>query len=203
MRQAQRDAPLSVQKGGQVILAPLAVVRRVQPGRVPSSRAAPPRGLHIETYMAPSAPMVALITRMPHDHTTPTPPQTAAPPPHGRPRTPPTRQAILSPGSTPGSRNLIVNMWDWDVCASWDDGATWATRSIHVHIRHPCEASISIPLVLGTFLAEVCSSHSTQVGWVGPKGVIARQLRRGRRRARDGTQRQAHHVPWQPLLVVY
>ena len=35
--------------------------------------------------------------------------------------------ALVSPSSTtPGSRNLIVNLWDWDVAASWDDGATWA-----------------------------------------------------------------------------
>jgi len=35
--------------------------------------------------------------------------------------------AILSPSKTnPGSRNLIVNLWDWNVGASWDDGATWA-----------------------------------------------------------------------------
>ena len=35
--------------------------------------------------------------------------------------------ALVSPSSTtPGSRNLVVNLWDWDVAASWDDGATWA-----------------------------------------------------------------------------
>ena len=35
--------------------------------------------------------------------------------------------AILSPSKTvPGSRNLVVNMWDWNVVASWDDGASWA-----------------------------------------------------------------------------
>ena len=35
--------------------------------------------------------------------------------------------AILSPSTTtPGSRNLIVNLWDWNVGASWDDGASWA-----------------------------------------------------------------------------
>ena len=35
--------------------------------------------------------------------------------------------ALVSPSATtPGSRNLIVNLWDWDVAASWDDGATWA-----------------------------------------------------------------------------
>jgi len=34
--------------------------------------------------------------------------------------------AILSPSSThPGSRNLVVNLWDWNVGASWNDGATW------------------------------------------------------------------------------
>ena len=35
--------------------------------------------------------------------------------------------AIISPSATkPGSRSLVVNLWDWDVGASWDDGATWA-----------------------------------------------------------------------------
>merc|ERR1712232_348722 len=35
--------------------------------------------------------------------------------------------AIISPSSTyPGSRNLVVNLWDWNVGASWNDGATWA-----------------------------------------------------------------------------
>jgi len=34
--------------------------------------------------------------------------------------------AILGPSTTtPGSRNLIVNLWDWNVGASWDDGASW------------------------------------------------------------------------------
>jgi len=34
--------------------------------------------------------------------------------------------AIISPSKThPGSRNLVVNSWDWNVGASWDDGATW------------------------------------------------------------------------------
>jgi len=35
--------------------------------------------------------------------------------------------AIISPSKTqPGSRNVVVNLWDWNVGASWDDGATWA-----------------------------------------------------------------------------
>jgi photosystem II stability/assembly factor-like uncharacterized protein len=35
--------------------------------------------------------------------------------------------ALISPSTTkPGSRNLVVNMWDWDVCMSHDDGATYA-----------------------------------------------------------------------------
>eukprot|EP00908_Phaeocystis_cordata_P020842 Transcript_32505.p1 GENE.Transcript_32505~~Transcript_32505.p1 ORF type:complete len:875 (-),score=384.70 Transcript_32505:50-2674(-) len=35
--------------------------------------------------------------------------------------------ALIAPSTTkPGSRNLVVNIWDWDVAASWDDGATWA-----------------------------------------------------------------------------
>jgi len=35
--------------------------------------------------------------------------------------------AIISPSSTyPGSRNLVVNLWDWNVGASWNDGTTWA-----------------------------------------------------------------------------
>jgi hypothetical protein len=35
--------------------------------------------------------------------------------------------ALISPSvTTAGSRNLIVNLWDWDVGASFDDGATWA-----------------------------------------------------------------------------
>ena len=34
--------------------------------------------------------------------------------------------AIVSPSSTyPGSRNVVVNMWDWDVVVSWNDGADW------------------------------------------------------------------------------
>merc|ERR1711957_906390 len=34
--------------------------------------------------------------------------------------------AIISPSKThPGSRNVVVNMWDWNVVASWNDGATW------------------------------------------------------------------------------
>merc|ERR1719223_2029384 len=33
--------------------------------------------------------------------------------------------ALISP-NTNGSRNIISNIWDWDVVASWDDGATWA-----------------------------------------------------------------------------
>jgi len=34
--------------------------------------------------------------------------------------------AIISPSTThPGSRNLVVNSWDWNVGASWDGGATW------------------------------------------------------------------------------
>mmetsp|Transcript_9058 Transcript_9058/g.29940 ORF Transcript_9058/g.29940 Transcript_9058/m.29940 type:complete len:377 (-) Transcript_9058:1508-2638(-) len=33
--------------------------------------------------------------------------------------------AILSPNEQ-GSRSLVVNLWDWNVGASWDDGATWA-----------------------------------------------------------------------------
>jgi hypothetical protein len=36
--------------------------------------------------------------------------------------------ALISPSTTkPGSRNLVVNMWDWDVCMSKDDGATVST----------------------------------------------------------------------------
>ena len=34
--------------------------------------------------------------------------------------------AIIAPSDDGTSRNLIVNMWDWDVSASWDDGATWS-----------------------------------------------------------------------------
>jgi len=34
--------------------------------------------------------------------------------------------ALISPGAKPGDRNLVVNLWDWDVAASWDDGRTWA-----------------------------------------------------------------------------
>ena len=34
--------------------------------------------------------------------------------------------AIISPSRDGTSRNVIVNLWDWDVGASWDDGATWA-----------------------------------------------------------------------------
>eukprot|EP00038_Savillea_parva_P004159 m.134648 g.134648 ORF g.134648 m.134648 type:complete len:922 (-) comp11396_c0_seq1:189-2954(-) len=33
--------------------------------------------------------------------------------------------ALISPNAN-GSRNLVVNMWDWNVVASWDDGASWA-----------------------------------------------------------------------------
>ena len=36
--------------------------------------------------------------------------------------------ALIAPSSTvPGSRNIVTNIWDWDVVASWDDGATWAS----------------------------------------------------------------------------
>jgi len=35
--------------------------------------------------------------------------------------------AIIAPSTTyPGSRNLVVNLWDWDIGMSHDDGATWA-----------------------------------------------------------------------------
>jgi hypothetical protein len=39
--------------------------------------------------------------------------------------------ALISPkkgtdGKKAGERNIVVNMWDWNVCASWDDGETWA-----------------------------------------------------------------------------
>ena len=33
--------------------------------------------------------------------------------------------ALIAPNKE-GSRNLICNIWDWDVASSWDDGATWA-----------------------------------------------------------------------------
>jgi len=33
--------------------------------------------------------------------------------------------AIISPSKDGKSRNIIVNMWDWDVVASFDDGASW------------------------------------------------------------------------------
>lgn len=34
--------------------------------------------------------------------------------------------AIISPSTTvPGSRNVVVNMWDWDVVVSWNDGEDW------------------------------------------------------------------------------
>jgi len=32
--------------------------------------------------------------------------------------------ALIAPNAD-GSRNLICNIWDWDVVSSWDDGATW------------------------------------------------------------------------------
>ena len=35
--------------------------------------------------------------------------------------------ALISPSkTTPGSRNIVSNIWDWDVVATWDDGKTWA-----------------------------------------------------------------------------
>ena len=34
--------------------------------------------------------------------------------------------ALISPSTTtPGSRNIVSNIWDWDVVATWDDGKTW------------------------------------------------------------------------------
>jgi len=33
--------------------------------------------------------------------------------------------ALIAPNKD-GSRNLICNIWDWDVVSSWDDGVTWA-----------------------------------------------------------------------------
>jgi hypothetical protein len=32
--------------------------------------------------------------------------------------------ALIAPNKE-GSRNLVCNIWDWDVVSSWDDGATW------------------------------------------------------------------------------
>jgi hypothetical protein len=34
--------------------------------------------------------------------------------------------ALISPSADGKSRNIVSNIWDWDVVASWDDGATWA-----------------------------------------------------------------------------
>ena len=34
--------------------------------------------------------------------------------------------ALISPSLDGKSRNIVSNIWDWDVVASWDDGATWA-----------------------------------------------------------------------------
>jgi len=33
--------------------------------------------------------------------------------------------AIISPSADGKSRNIVSNIWDWDVAVSWDDGATW------------------------------------------------------------------------------
>jgi len=33
--------------------------------------------------------------------------------------------AIISPSKDGKSRNIIANMWDWNIVASWDDGASW------------------------------------------------------------------------------
>merc|ERR1711865_1097800 len=32
--------------------------------------------------------------------------------------------ALIAPNGD-GSRNIVCNIWDWDVVSSWDDGATW------------------------------------------------------------------------------
>lgn len=34
--------------------------------------------------------------------------------------------ALIAPSLDGKSRNIVSNIWDWDVAASWDDGATWA-----------------------------------------------------------------------------
>ena len=34
--------------------------------------------------------------------------------------------ALIAPNAVTGRRNIVVNLWDWDVGASWDDGLTWA-----------------------------------------------------------------------------
>jgi len=33
--------------------------------------------------------------------------------------------AIISPSADGKSRNIVSNIWDWDVAVSWDDGAQW------------------------------------------------------------------------------
>ena len=33
--------------------------------------------------------------------------------------------AIISPSADGKSRNIVSNIWDWDVAVSWDDGAHW------------------------------------------------------------------------------
>lgn len=34
--------------------------------------------------------------------------------------------ALIAPSLDGKSRNIVSNIWDWDVAASWDDGKTWA-----------------------------------------------------------------------------
>lgn len=35
--------------------------------------------------------------------------------------------AIISPSADGKSRNIVSNIWDWDVAVSWDDGLSWGT----------------------------------------------------------------------------
>jgi photosystem II stability/assembly factor-like uncharacterized protein len=34
--------------------------------------------------------------------------------------------AIISPSADGKSRNIVSNIWDWDVAVSWDDGVSWS-----------------------------------------------------------------------------
>ena len=37
--------------------------------------------------------------------------------------------ALISPSADGKSRNIVSNIWDWDVAVSWDDGASWSDWS--------------------------------------------------------------------------
>jgi len=45
--------------------------------------------------------------------------------------------ALIAPNKD-GSRNLICNIWDWDVVSSWDDGATWQGWNSSEHSPGQC-----------------------------------------------------------------